>query len=134
VLVLVVVLVLDSIELSDHLPVRGEQRGYTEEQALTCIQYPDRIVMTEGHGIRGGLIWKFRKSALSQIPRTPLRLFLTDFGAEGINEISESIAGPDLLIDQLIFARKIGRLGDATLPVRPIWFQPHIGLPTLTSR
>jgi len=52
----------DSIELSGHVPIRGEQRGYTVEQARTCIQNPDHIEKTQGRGLSGGLIWYFRKS------------------------------------------------------------------------
>jgi hypothetical protein len=52
----------DSIELSGHVPIRGEQRGYTVEQARTCIQNPDHIERTQGRGLSGGLIRYFRKS------------------------------------------------------------------------
>jgi hypothetical protein len=40
----------DSIELSGHVPIRGEQRGYTVEQARTCIQNPGHIEKTQGRG------------------------------------------------------------------------------------
>jgi hypothetical protein len=52
----------DSIELSRHVLLRGEQRGYTEEQARTCIENPDHIEKTQGRGLMGGFIWYFRKS------------------------------------------------------------------------
>jgi hypothetical protein len=31
----------DSIELSGHITLRGEQRGYTETQVRPCIERPD---------------------------------------------------------------------------------------------
>jgi hypothetical protein len=51
----------DSIELSDHVSQRGLQRGYTERHARDCIENPDHIEKTQELGLKGGLIWKFRK-------------------------------------------------------------------------
>ena len=31
----------DSIELSGHITLKGEQRGYTETQVRSCIERPD---------------------------------------------------------------------------------------------
>jgi len=52
----------DAIDLSSHVPHRGMQRGYTEQQARACIENCDHIEKTQGRGKKGGLIWKFRKS------------------------------------------------------------------------
>src|SRR5271165_4650439 len=52
----------DSIKLSDHLLIRGRQRGYTAEQARACIERYDRNDCEGGRGKRGGFIWYFRKS------------------------------------------------------------------------
>jgi hypothetical protein len=56
----------DSIDLSKHIPVRGNQRDYTLQEAKECIENPDLIHKTQGSGKLGGFIWRFRKSFRSK--------------------------------------------------------------------